>query len=344
MTIEFTEHGPFDHQERALVVAVIAAIEASSTKSKGRLLETMQLNIRQLERLGEVLKEYPSLYSEQELGSRTRNLRSLLDNLSKSTPSNFDMFLPTRALVSRTLVIGEMNFYRMLRFVCHEALDDERVAQLEPLVNRHLCHCLYTRLAEMVLIDIASDGTLSRALRNKAALSLMQIWEQTTYRVSDFFPVLEATWEARRRVPATLGTLMGTAEMFQLLEAGGDERFVEYLGRENHTEDEALAFREFLFGTTTEQLARLEAKMAEEGQRIITADAAHDNARLHDACRQQGDPAVALFEFFLFRHLQAAARRQADLEGPKRTAEEYVMLHYLQHAVDADRLTLPPND
>jgi hypothetical protein len=343
MTIEFTNHGPFDQEERDVVRAVVEAVESSEAKSKARLIETVRLNIRQLDRLGEVLQEYPSLYSEQALGSRTRNLRSLLDNLSRSTPSNFDMFLPTRALVSRTLVIGEMNFYRLLRFVCHEALSREQVETLEPRVNRQLCHCLYTRLAEMVLIDIASDETLGRPLRNKAALSLMQIWEQTTYRVSDFFPVLEATWDARRRVPATLGTLMGTAEMFQLLEAGCDERFVDYLGREDHTEDEAAAFREFLFGTTTEQLAQLEAKMAEEGKRTISVDAARE--RLHDACRREGeDPAVALFEFFLYRHLQAAARRQANLDGPKRTAEEYVMLHYLQHMVDADRLTLPPTD
>lgn len=342
MTIEFTEHGPFDAEERALVLTVVRAVEESEAASSKRLLETIRLNIQQLDRIGQVLDEYPSLYSKQELGSRTRGLRSLVDNLSRSTPSNFDMFLPTRALVSRTLVIGEMNFYRLLRFVCHEALEGEVLSELEPEVNRHLCHCLYTRLAEMVLIDVASDGTLLRPLRNKAALALMQIWEQTTYRVSDFFPVLEATWDARRRVPATLGTLMGTAEMFQLLEAGCDERFVEYLGREDHTEDEADAFREFLFGTTTEQLARLEDKMRREGTKVISADAATESARLHDACRREGDPAVALFEFFLYRHLQAAARRQAELPGPKRTAEEYVMIHYLQHAVDAERLSLPP--
>ena len=342
MTIEFTQHGPFDAEEQELVRAVVAAVEESNARSSGRLLETIRLNIQQLDRIGHILEGYPSLYAKQELGSRTRGLRSLVDNLSRSTPSNFDMFLPTRALVSRTLVIGEMNFYRLLRFVCHEALDGAELAELEPVVNRHLCHCLYTRLAEMVLIDVASDGTLHRALRNKAALALMQIWEQTTYRVSDFFPVLEATWDARRRVPATLGTLMGTSEMFQLLEAGCDEEFVEYLGREDHTEDEALAFREFLFGTTTEQLTRLEDKMQREGTKVISADAATDSARLHDACRRDGDPAVALFEFFLYRHLQAAARRQADLPGPKRTAEEYVMIHYLQHAVDAERLSLPP--
>jgi hypothetical protein len=60
-----------------------------------------------------------------------------------------------------------------------------------------------------------------------------------------------------------------------------------------------------------------------------------------DAHTFGGDPALAMFEFFLSRHLQAAARRQADLPGPKRTAEEYVMLHYLEQSVDKDALSIP---
>ncbi|MCA9623360.1 MAG: hypothetical protein KC731_30275 [Myxococcales bacterium] len=336
----FEDYGPFDADERALVCEVSAAVIAADRPSRTKLLETMQRNIQQLDRLGAVLAEYPSLYGEQALGRRRRNLSSLVESLGKSSPSNFDMFLPTRALLSRTLVAGEMNFYRLLRYVCHEGLTPEARAELEPRVNLALCHCLYTRLAEMVLIDITSDGSLRQALRNRAALSLMQIWEHSAYRVSRFFPLLEATWDARRRVPATLGTLLGTAEIFGLLDAGCDELFVDYLAREDHSEDEAAAFREFLFGTITEDLSALEAKMRSEGTAVVAKDAVAD--RLHDAS-SEGDPAVALFEFFLHRHLQAAARRQAALPGPKRTAEEYVMIHYLEHLVDEDRLSLPPD-
>ena len=60
--------------------------------------------------------------------------------------------------------------------------------------------------------------------------------------------------EARRRVRATLGTLMGTAEMFRLMQEGCDPQFVDYLGRPDCTEDEAAAFREFLFGLFNEEL------------------------------------------------------------------------------------------
>ena len=47
--------------------------------------------------------------------------------------------------------------------------------------------------------------------------------------MSEFFPVLEATWEARARVRVVGGSLMGTSEMFQLLTMGCDERFVSLL-------------------------------------------------------------------------------------------------------------------
>ncbi len=98
-----------------------------------------------------------------------------------------------------------------------ESLSAESLALLEPRVEAHLCHCLHTRLAEMLFISIATDGTVAFDIRLRAVMSLTQVWEQTTYRMVDFFPVLEATWDARRHVPATLGTLMGTAEEYGML-------------------------------------------------------------------------------------------------------------------------------
>jgi hypothetical protein len=171
----------------------------------------------------------------------------------------------------------------------------------------------------------------------------MQLWDHTTYRVSDFFPVLEATWDARRHLPATFGTLMGTSEMFRLIQSGCDERFVDYLVRPEHTEDEAAAFREFLFGATTEELLRIEAELRGSGRDVIAAHEVNGSESVRDACAMGGDPGLAMFEFFLSRHLQASARRQADLPGPKRTAEEYVMLYYLERNVDIEQLSMPPS-
>ncbi len=172
-------------------------------------------------------------------------------------------------------------------------------------------------------------------------MALAQLWERADYRLSDFFPVLAATWDARRRVRATLGTLMGTAEMFRLMQEGCDPRFVDYLERADCTEDEAAAFREFLFGIFTEQLSELEAQLRCGQKQLISLDDLGDTTRCRDA-PMDGDPALAMFDFFRSRHLQATARRRAGLPGPKRTAEEYVMLDYLESGIDAEALSQPP--
>lgn len=325
-----------------MIGLVVDALAESRHKAADTLVEKVEEAIGQLDRLGALLCSYPSLQDEEALGSRRRDLSSLVDMFGRVAPPSLEMYLPTRALVARTLVLGEVNFYRLLRNVCDEALAGETLAELKPLIDGHLCHCLYTRLAELVLISIATDTTVRRALRKKAVVSLTQLWESATYRVNDFFPVLEATWDARRHVPATLGTLMGTAEMFRLIEAGCDEEFVDYLVRVDRTPDEEAAFREFLFGATTEELRRISEQMTREGRRAIGKDDVAAGTKLRDACVPDRDPALALFDFFLSRHLQATARRGADTPGPKRTAEEYVMLHYLER-IDDDALHARPS-
>lgn len=340
--LTFSPLGPFDEEERQVIGQVVDALAASSHASADRLAAKVEDGIGQLDRLGALLCSYPSMKDEEALGSRRRNLGSLVDMFGRVSPSSLEMYLPTRALVARTLVLGEVNFYRLLRFVCDEALEGETLAGLKPRVDGHLCHCLYTRLAELVLISIATDTSVARGLRTKAVVSITQVWEQASYRVNDFFPVLEATWDARRHVPATLGTLMGTAEMFRLIEAGCDEEFVDYLVRTERTPDEEAAFREFLFGATTEELRRISEQMTREGKRAIGKADVAKGTKLQDACVPDRDPALALFDFFLSRHLQATARRDRDTPGPKRTAEEYVMLHYLEQ-LDEDALSARPS-
>jgi hypothetical protein len=334
--LTFSPLGPFDAEEREVIQLVLKALVASAHPSSAAMVTSVAEAVGQLDRLGALLCSYPSLQDEQALGSRRRDLSSLVQMFERVQPSSLEMYLPTRAIVARALFAGEMNFYRLLRFACGEAASSDALRELKPRVDAHLCHCLHTRLAELLFISIATDNSVAREIRSRAVMSLTQVWEDTTYRVVDFFPVLEATWDARRDVPATLGTLMGTAEMFRLVEAGCDEEFVDYLVRPDCTPDEEAAFREFLFGATTEELRSIEEQMRIEGRRAIHKSDV-EGAKLRDACVSgEGDPALALFEFFLSRHLQATARRGSGAPGPKRTAEEYVMLHYLEQLDDEE--------
>ena len=336
--LTFSDHGPFDAEERAVICEVVAAVARQQRPHAEDLVERVRLEIGRLDRVGEALSGYPSIFEPQRLGERRRDLATLVDNLTFSNLSNFEMFLPTRALLGRNLVLGEVNFYRLLRLVCEDGLSPAVALELRGKVDRLLCVCLYTRLAEEVLVHIASARDIDWETREKAVLSLAHIWQRATYRITDVFPVLQATWEARRRVPCTLGTLMGVSEMFRLLQAGCDERFVDYLTNDG-SEEHAAALREFLFGATTEQLKQIDDHRA-AGDSVSVTEAG-EVAHVADAAALEGDPALAMYEFFLSRHLQAAARRQADLPGPKRTAEEYVLLRFLRDRCLDEGLSSP---
>jgi hypothetical protein len=326
--LHFIEAGPFDEMEQATIRAVHGAITDLDPASP--FAGTLRRNVMLISELSELLSRYPSVFDTQSLGKRQRSLDSLIEMLSRADLSNFEVFLPTRSLLGRTLIMAEMNFYRFLRFVSTEALGEERAQEFLPRTDEHLCHCIYTRLAGDLLTSISSDSSIAAEIRRRAVLSLLHVREQVAVRIADFMPLLQATWDARRNVVVAGGTLMGTAEMFQLLERGCDGRFVDLLVRPDHTENEAAAFREFLFGVTTEELSELEMAQAETAMQSASIEGLshmHTPPSLDDTV---GDPTLAMFEFFLSRHLQAAARRQGDLPGPKRTAEEYVMIQFLR--------------
>lgn len=320
--ILYGPNSPFSQDERTAIGAIYPALLASNHPEAAQMAQNLRQQMASLEWLGEVMSQYPSPMDEQTLGQRQRGLDTLADTLCKANPANFDFLVPTRALVGRALDMAEGNFYRFLRHVCQEAIDSPERERLRENITDCLRKCLHTKLAEEVLASIVSDHTVSHATRSLAVGELAQIWERRlTYRVSEFFPLLESTWEARRRINVRGGTLMGTQELFELFQAGADPNFVDYFARENPTEDEVQAFREFLFGASTEELDRLSRQMQEEDMCSVT---------MHDMMVSSShDVATVFYEFFRMRHQLAMARKMSKIPGPKKTAEAYVMIWYL---------------
>ena len=329
LPIAYGPQTPFDENERRLIDEVHRMAMHSSTPGAADLGRTIEQQVASLDQLGAVLAGYPSPIRQQQLGERKRGLSTLVEALSRTNPANFEFFLPTRAIVGRALVMAESNFYRLLRHVCVDVCTKDHAEKCATCAAGRLRVCLYTKLAEEVLSTLASDDHLDRDIRSKAVLALAQIWERhLTYRVRDFFPILDATWEARQRVTATGGTLEGMQEVFELFKAGCDPRFVDYFVRPHPTDDEIQAFREFLFGRTAEELKRMSRRMAHQGSNSVSLrDKTTGN-------NDELDGATAFYEFFRARHLQAMARRMARIPGPKRTAEGYVMISYLKQMTD----------
>lgn len=320
--IDYGPQSPFSPDEREIIDAIYGEVLASQHSQAEQLRQTIREQAACLEQLGQVVARYPSPLGEQRLGQRVRGIGTLVDTLSRANPANFGFSLPTRAVIGRALDMAESNFYRLLRHVCRELLTGDQQGKLLDAATQRLRVCLYTRLVEEVLSAIATDDSLDRAVRERAVVALAQVWEQRlTYRVSEFFPILEATWEARQRITVTGGTLGGTQEILDLFAQGCDPKFVDCFTRPDPHPDEVEAFREFVFAAPAEELDRLAKQMAEQGIHSVT---------LHDAMNAPDRDSVSVFyEFFRSRYYLAMARRVANTPGPRHTAEGYVMISYL---------------
>jgi hypothetical protein len=134
---------------------------------------------------------------------------------------------------------------------------------------------------------------------------------------------------------------MGVSEVFALMRAGGDIRFLDYFSRKTCPPEELQAFREFLFSVSTEELESLSEKMIEGRQResYPGVDTTLSLSPTYLYNHSATDFVTQLYLFFVKRHLEAHARRIRNLPGPKRTAEEYVMVYFLERSssMDGDR-------
>lgn len=314
-------HCPLQGEEAHAVSAVLRALEEVGALPD--ISVAIRAQAENLDLFGALLARYPSPLSEQRLGDRRRGIDTLVQALCATDRVGFGLRAPTQAIVGRALCSAQINFFRLLWHACSQLGQHRDAAPLREQSARLLRKSVYTQLTEEVLSELATDLALAPPLRERAVLQLAQLWaHRLTWRVSEVFPVLEATWEARTRVRVIGGSMLGTSELFQLLTQGGDARFVDLLTLRQHAEEEVQAFREFLFDRSFEELERLVERMAQEQRSSIELD-----SQVRHGDRDAGS---IFYEFFQARLLLSNARRLAHLPGPKHTAEGYVLMAWLE--------------
>ncbi len=317
---------PLREAELALVRDAVLALEASEGVGR-ELAAAIRSQLTNLDCLGAALARYPSPLETQRLGDRRRNLDTLVHALSRTDGVGFGLRAPTQSVVGRALSTAQINFFRLIWHACGTIAANQGGLALRERAARSLRTSVYTHLVEEAMTELATDGYLPQPLRARAVRQLAQLWaHRLTWRVSEFFPMLEATWEARSQVRVHGGTLLGTSEMFQLMTKGGDPAFVEFLIGRAHADDAVLAFREFLLDRSYEDLEQLVDRMAQEGRSSIELDSQPRGG--------ERDAGSIFYEFFQARLLQANARRLARIPGPKHTAEGYVLLSWLEQITD----------
>ncbi|MEE2709653.1 MAG: hypothetical protein VYA69_08655 [Gemmatimonadota bacterium] len=319
----------FSGRDRTLITAIIDALHASDRSDAPELEQSIEDSTERLERLATLMMAYPSLRQSQKLGEQTRNHTTLIEALSDATPFTTDLVLPMRVMVGQTYVVARLNFFRLLHRL---ATETETQPAVEDAIMERISQTIHAKVIEILLVSIVGDKTLEEPVRTKGAEALTCFWEdRLASGLETFRPVLQATWEARRKITVQLGTMMGVSEIFSLMGKGCDYRFIDYFGRETCPQEEQQALEEFLFGLSKEQIESLKTKMVDGSQPVV--DPLLEPAPLDASYLDHHsltDFVTRLYLFFVKRHLEAMTRRVSGVQGPARTAEEYVMIYFLE--------------
>jgi len=303
--------------------------------------EAISEGIERLENLWAAIRQFPSIYSNESLGKRTRSFETLVETFSHVNPYASEAYLPTRAVLGRGYAVAKYNFCRLLGVVVEEFLADseESIEEIREEVESVTRAAVLTVIAEDLLMSIAGDSRLEDPLRRRAALVVAELWEERSVdAIEEFFNFLISIWDAKASVKINYGTLAGIAEMFCLARAGCDPEFLSFFCRDDVGEDEHAALLEFMFNATYEELEIMRRYMKEHG---IKALAAEDVAKIFNVpvCKLHLTTHTPADVFFTFRERQtmAAHRLLRGLPGPKKTAEEYVMIYFLRRDIQGKK-------
>ncbi len=324
----------FDAAERETVGEALEALARAS----GDRYRELEASRARLQRAAELIRDCPTLSTSWTSGAREFGGESLIELLCRVPDYDLDLHLPTKAVLGQAYLIAKINFLKALGYALDAPAlsggDGELAAS--PELRWRLAHevgqSIYTKLAEEVFVSLVTAPDSEPRVKTGAAAFLFRIWEERLdIEVDDFAPLLESTWEARTKLLPVLGTLLGTHEVFQLFREARDHRFLDYFGEDDVEEEQLLAFEEFLFGISHEEITRLRAHMAAAGQGCVTLEEARDllgHARSSWMPEMQG--AQALYTSYKRRRVKAAYRALTETRGPKKTAEEYVMIAFLR--------------
>ncbi len=186
-------------------------------------------------------------------------------------------------------------------------------------------------MAEEVFLSIIADKKISLHIRTNASYLLAQIWENRVYRgLDDFAPVLQNIWKSRDMIIPSYGTLMGISELFSMVNNESGRLWLEFLTREESTQDEIDSLLEFLIGLSYEEQKRVSDEMENRGVHSLNVDLINEilGEVKHYPHYMTDDPRE-IFKSFRHRKNNAQYRSRSGQCGPKKTLEEYLMCYLL---------------
>jgi hypothetical protein len=326
----------FDEAESELVARALIALSQINPGDAAVLSRLMS----QLADINGLVQSAASLRTRMVLGGCERDERSLIEHLCNLDGLEGDLCLPLKAGLQRTFLVAKIQYFRA--FVKATGAVHEQAPQLKPLnlqLREELAQSIYTQMAEELLLALLRKPDVSDFTKKRAAAQLIAIWDEAALEIDQFCPLLESAWRARNRITVGLGSLLGASEYFRLVAQDCAPQFLDFFARDEVSLAENQAFTEFLFGLTYEELVQLRAAMKAQG--VETASEAWASKVLgrpiEHECDERNyneiDP-ISLYRSYSRRQLAADFRILAGSEGPRRTAEAYLMVYLLNQQDD----------
>jgi hypothetical protein len=261
----------FDEEERDVVATSLEVIGHGNPKQAALL----RSSLGRIQRLAGLIRDTPSIsMSWHKMGGRAFSGESLIELLCRVPDYDLDLHVPTKAAVGQGYLIAKINFFKALGYAL-EPLHPPRELMLR--LELELGQSIYSKLAEELFTSIVTDERAPTSVKAGAARFLSRIWdERLMIEVDDFAPLLESVWRARSKVLPLLGTLLGTHEVFQLFREACDPRFVDYFASDNLAVEQLLAFEEFLFGLSYEEIQKLRRHMQETAANVLSLEQARE--------------------------------------------------------------------
>jgi hypothetical protein len=328
----------FDAAERGVVSACLEAIRGKNAE-QATLLDA---SLHRLEGLAALIRDSPSIVTSWKAKSgHAFSGESLIELLCRVPDYDLDLHVPTKATMGQAYLVAKINFFKALGYALEPLAPPK---ELSLRLELELGQSVYSKLAEELFVSILTDFQAPHPVKVGAARFLFRIWdERLMIEVDDFAPLLESVWRARSKVLPLLGTMLGTYEVFQLFREACDPRFIDYFGTESLAVEQLLAFEEFLFGLSYEEIQKLRRHMQENGASVLTLDQARELlGRRRPSWSAQHEGAQAFYTSYKKRRVNAHYRSLTGAEGPKRTAEEYVMTALLQAETSTTPLPSSP--
>jgi len=313
----------FDASEKVTVQEALEALGMANSPQ----LEVIIGALDRLAKAADIVRTSPSV--QRSFHGMLASSESLVELLCRLPDYDLDLHIPTKAVLGQAYLIAKINFFKGLGYALESALCSPELIER---VQHEAGQSIYTKLAEELFLSIVTDPHGQPKVKARAARALFDVWEnRLTAEIDDFAPVLEGVWVARNRVRPVMGTLRGTHEFLRLLAGTSDHTFFDHFTTDHVAEEEVQAFEEFLFGISHEEIVKLRQHL--EAQPTTGAISNEDARGILGRSKESWVPLGGPQDFYSSykkRKVKANYRVLTGAPGPKKTAEEYVMIAFLE--------------